>query len=184
MSRHDEEIKRLLSGQLTNELDENSEPMEDEEPTFKPLEPVTYDLVESKNEPLSSEDQTSDYKLVRSNLIGLISRANSGLELALKLAGEMESPKALDSIVQLISASTNSSKELMKLHESINKNQPNNNVEHKAVTNNTQNNYYGSSEKKQIEELDSILDGMNDETQTRKSKNEKGKKNKNEKDSK
>ncbi len=165
-SKIDQQLERILSGDVSELLDNHHETPDGEEVediTTTELVPIEFDQKETSLE-LSNKDIQEDYQFVRSNLYGLIGRSNAALELALRLSAMSENPRALEVTATLIRMSSDVSKELISVHREIEKSKGANSADGTKQPSGkyTQiNNYYNSPE--EAKEVSSFLDDLPDD---------------------
>lgn len=166
MSNFDDRLGAILNN--TNvPMDELLDQLEDTEShTVKTLPVAVYDKVESKL-PVEvtnalSPDLVDDYEFCRTALRGVLERGMNALEGALQLAAETESPKAYSTAVELMSIISNTSKDLLGVHNAL-KQKPGVTKIEKQV--NVQQNFNGdtSSIQNDSKEIANLLDGLDDE---------------------
>lgn len=160
----EQQLEKILKGDIDKLLDTqpDTDGTEQDIQDVPELVPIVY---EEKSSAVSvpSKDLEDDYKFARSNLYGLIGRTNAALDLALKICAASEHPRALEVVATLISTSSTVSKELIGLHEKIEKsNKPKG--EEKPEGKYTQiNNYYPPKESEE-KSVNDILDGLGEES--------------------
>jgi hypothetical protein len=154
MNNFDKTIQDLLNGVDDSEL-ETQDISEIPE-----MMPVVYKPKESSIENEDNPDLDEDYKFARSNLYGLLGKANAAIELTLKIAQMTESVKCIDTAAQIIQVSNNLTKSLLELQKQV-KDSKKTTEKNKTVKNQTfiQNNYYSAEE---TEEVNSIIDQLDD----------------------
>lgn len=164
-SKIDEQLERILSGDVSSLLDDHKETSDDsnveEIPVVTELVPVKFDTKETSLE-LSNKDIQEDYEFARSNLYGLVGRSNAALELALKISAMSEHPRALEVAATLIKMSSEVSKDLISIHREIEKSKGGSNQNNSKSGTYTQvNNYYNSKE--EAKDVSDFLDDLPDD---------------------
>lgn len=137
---------------------DNNEDSEEQE--VKELVPVQFENKESNTLINDNKDLNDDYIFARSNLYGLVTRANSALELALKIASMSEHPRAIEVAATLMKTSSDMTKDLLDLQRKIEKQEKSEKEGSPSVQNNTQNNYH--IYKNDPKNVDSMLDELED----------------------
>jgi len=164
-SKIDQQLEKILSGDTStlldahNETDENRTD-EDEPAQTAELVPVVYEKKTTELQ-LSNSDIQEDYEFARSNLYGLVGRSNAALDLALRISAMSEHPRALEVVAQLIRISSDVSKDLIDIHNAINKSKNATSKEDNPTGKYTQinNNFYN----KEPSEISSYLDELPDD---------------------
>lgn len=162
VSKIDEQLNKILSGDISDLVDNHNEDESNVEdvPVATELVPVTFEG-KSSEIALDNKDIQEDYEFARSNLYGLIGRSNAALELALKISAMSEHPRALEVAATLIKMSSEVSKDLIEIHKAIEKKNSRGKDagEHPPGKYTQINNYYQKDEK----DVSSMLDDLDDE---------------------
>lgn len=168
------QLEKILKGEVEQVVNAQPDDVESEENLeIQELVPVVYEPKESVAE-VESKDLSDDYKFARSNLYGLIGRTNAALDLALKISAASEHPRALEVVATLINTSSSVSKELLSLHDKIEKPKKGNpqNPDGQYTQINNYNNYQAPKEQEE-KSVNDILDGLGDENDNKNRKTKK-----------
>jgi len=152
MNNFDQTLHNLLEG-----VDE--EGLETTDITEVPeMTPIVYVEKNSALAETENADLSEDYKFARSNLYGLIGKANAALEMTLKIAQMTESTKCMDTASQILNVSNQLTKSLLDLQKQIKDSKPKEGAKKSTFIQN--NNFYSSEEQK---EVNSVIDQLDDE---------------------
>lgn len=173
MTNIDKQLEALLSSNTPSEINSTLDGLEDDySVTPRPpteIVPVIFNDEATKVDDVNDYDKL--YKFTIENLSGIITRNNAAIEVGLRMAIELESPKALDSVTSLIMSGKESTLALAKIASDHQKNKSKKDeaaANAPTVNNNTQNNYYGFSQIPEAESnsINDMLEGLTDEDET------------------